>query len=150
MMSPMRPCKISLERVSTQIVGTETLLYDEAQHKAWCLNRSSACIWRLCNGQRSVEEISSAAATELEAPVTEEIVLLTLAELREKNLLQPESAPLPEGMSRRQMLGRTGLAAAALLPVVASVLAPSTSAQGVGGSVTGMSRQAETLRDSLK
>jgi hypothetical protein len=149
MSSPMRPRNITPEQVSVQAVGTETLLYDELHHKAWCLNHSSACIWRLCDGERTIEQIATAAASELNAPVTAEIVLLTLAELREKELVEPESTPqLPDGMSRRQMIGKTGIAAAALLPVVASILAPS--ALALSGTVTGMSRQAKNLRDSLK
>lgn len=131
------PRPINLERISVQIIGEETLLYDELHHRAWCLNRSSACIWRLCNGQRNVQQIAAAASEELGAQVTEEIVLLTLAELREKNLLASESAAgLSESVTRRQMLSRTGLAAAAILPLVASVLTPPAHAQQV--SLVGM------------
>jgi hypothetical protein len=137
MTTSMRPRSISPERTSMQVIGDETLLYDELHHQAWCLNRSSACIWRLCDGHRDVEQIAMAAAGELDAPVTVEIVLLTLAELREKNLVEPETAALlPEGVTRRQMIGRVGLAAAVLLPVIASVLAPPAQAQH--GSLTGM------------
>jgi hypothetical protein len=137
MITSMRPRSINPERTSVQVIGDETLLYDEIHHQAWCLNRSSACIWRLCDGHRDVEQIAMAAAGELAAPVTAEIVLLTLAELSEKNLLEPETAPvLPEGVTRRQMIGRVGLAAAILLPVIASVLAPPAHAQH--GSLTGM------------
>ncbi|MGA8111849.1 MAG: PqqD family protein [Acidobacteriaceae bacterium] len=150
MASPMRPRRISLAQSCTQIVGTETLLYDELRHKAWCLNSSSACIWRLCSGDKTVQQIAAAATAELDAPVTEEIVLITLAELQEKELLEPESAsPLPQGVTRRQMIGRAALTTAALLPVIASVLP--ASAQGPpGGSVNGMSRQTKPLSDSLK
>ncbi|HEX4039554.1 MAG TPA: PqqD family protein [Acidobacteriaceae bacterium] len=149
MASPMYPCRIALERTSTQMVGAETLIYDEVHHKAWCLNASSACIWRLCSGDKTVQQIAAAAAAELDAPVTEEIVLVTLAELREKELLEPESAPhLPEEITRRQMMGRAGLAAAALLPVIASVLAPA--AHAAGGSLDGMSRRAGSISNSLK
>lgn len=143
MTSSIRPRSIRLELISEQVIGEESLVYDELHHQAWCLNRSSVCIWRLCDGRNTVEQIAAAAALELHGPVTVEIVLLTLAELREKNLLDLESDPetatlLPEGVTRRKMISRAGLAAAALLPVVASILAPPAHAQG--GSLGGMLR----------
>ena len=143
MTSSMQPRSMSLERMSVQVIGEETLVYDEVHHRAWCLNSSSACIWRLCDGQKTVEQIAAAAARELDAPVTVEIVLLTLAELQEKSLIEPETATLlPEAVSRREMMSRAGLAAAALLPVVASILAPPAHAQS--GSLNGMARTANT------
>ncbi|HKF49535.1 MAG TPA: PqqD family protein [Terracidiphilus sp.] len=139
MTSPTRPRTKSLDRTSVQVIGQETLIYDELHHQAWCLNPSSACIWRLCDGQKTVEQIAAAASAELDAPVTDEIVLLALAEFQEKNLLEPETVSiLPENVSRRRMLTKAGLAAAALLPVVSSIMAPPARAQG--GSQTGMVR----------
>lgn len=149
MTASMRPRSISLERSSMQVIGDETLLYDALHHRAWCLNRSSACIWRLCDGQLDLQQIAAAAATELNAPVSAEIVLLTLAELREKNLLEPETVTLlPEDVTRRQMLGRVGLAAAFLLPVITSVLAPPAHAQH--GSLTGMAKPASSTSNTGK
>lgn len=117
-------------RITIQDVETETLIYDERTHKAWRLNRSSACIWRLCNGSNTVRQIADAAAADLAAPVTEDLVLLTLDELLEKALLEPDSFALPpHTISRRQMMGRAGLTAAALLPVIAALTAPPASAQ---------------------
>jgi hypothetical protein len=139
MASTMQPRSIRPERTSVQAIGEETLVYDEIHHRAWCLNRSSACIWQLCDGQNTVQQIATAASVELDAPVTEDIVLLALAELNEKDLLEMETvALLPEGVTRREMISRAGLAAAALLPVVASILAPSARAQS--GSLTGMAK----------
>jgi hypothetical protein len=84
-----------------------------------------------------VSEIAEAAGRELGSPVNDELVLLTVAELREKELLE-EIAPalLPQGMSRRAMIGRAGLVAAALFPVIASIVAPPAAHafSGTGGS----------------
>ena len=142
MTTSIRPRSMNIERTSVQVIGEETLVYDEIHHQAWCLNRSSACIWRLCDGHRTVQRIATAAAVELNAPVTTEIVLLTLAELRGKNLLEPETVTILPEVSRREMIGKAGLAAAALLPVVASILAPPAHAQS--GSLNGMARTANT------
>jgi hypothetical protein len=130
----LRPRRIEDDRIAVQNVETETLLYDERSHKAWCLNRSSACIWRLCDGQNTVSQIAVVATAQLETAVSEEIVLLTLAELSEKKLLPDDyNELLPAGMTRRQMISRAGLTAAALLPVIAALTAPR--AHAAGGSV---------------
>jgi len=131
MTATLRPRSIQCDRMAIQDVGSETLLYDEQSHKAWCLNRSSACIWRLCDGQNTVSQIGAAATAQLGTPVSEEIILLTLAELRDQKLLQPDRDELlPEGMTRRQMISRAGLTAAALLPVIAALTAPRAVADG--------------------
>jgi hypothetical protein len=131
MTSTLRPRSVQGDRITIQEVDTETLIYNERTHRAWCLNRSSACIWRLCNGQNTVRQIADAATAELGSPVSEDLVLLTVDELREKELLEPMAAEvLPPGMTRRQMMGRMGLTAAALLPVIAALTAPPAKAQG--------------------
>jgi hypothetical protein len=130
MTSSLRPRNIQGDRITIQDVETETLIYDERRHKAWCLNRSSASIWRLCDGQHTVAQIAALAAVDLGSPVSEDLVLLTLEELREKDLLEPQTVEfLPRGLSRRQMISRVGLAATALLPVIAALAAPPASAQ---------------------
>jgi hypothetical protein len=142
MTSSLRPRNIQGDRITIQDVESETLIYDERSHKAWCLNRSSASIWRLCNGQHTVAQIAAMAAGDLRSPVSEDLVLLTLEELSQKELLEPQTIELlPQGLSRRQMIGKAGLAAAALLPVIAALTAPPASAQsgstGTGDSVSG-------------
>ncbi len=138
MTSPMRPRRISSQSTSVQVIRQETLVYDQTNHQAWCLNSISACVWRLCDGQRTVEEIASAAAIELDAAVTPQIVLVTLAELRERNLLEPDAiAVLPDAVTRRELMSKAGLAAAVLFPVVTSIFASPASAQS--GSINGMS-----------
>jgi hypothetical protein len=135
MTSTLRPRSIPTDGIIVREIETETLLYDEKTHRAWCLNRSSACIWRLCDGGHTVQQIAEAAGRELNAMVNEDLVLLTIEELRQKNLMHESSAPLlSHGISRRSMMGRTGIAAAALLPVIAAIAAPPALAlTGSGG-----------------
>lgn len=142
----MRPRSIQGDRINFQEVDSETLVYDERSHRAWCLNRSAACIWRLSDGRSTVAEIAARAEIELGLPVSSELVLLTLAELSEKDLLDADSiADLPQGISRREMIGKAGLAAAALLPLIASLTAPPAAAQS--GSVgTNAKRRARIPR----
>jgi hypothetical protein len=111
--------------ISTQQVGQELLVYDETRHKAFCLNATSAAIWKRCDGVHSIRQISAAATLELAAPVTDEMVLFALAELTADGLLHPESVPVRvPAMSRRQLVQRLGVGAAMMVPVVAAVMAP--------------------------
>jgi Coenzyme PQQ synthesis protein D (PqqD) len=130
MTSTLRPRKLQGEHISNREIEAEILIYDERTHRAWCLNPTSACIWKLCDGRNTVAQIAACAAKELGSAATEDLVLLTLQELQEQGLLEGTIAEvLPRDASRRQMIGKIGLAAAALLPVVAAITAPPALAQ---------------------
>jgi len=151
MLSAMRPRNIRSEQVNVLDVGNETLVYDERTHKAWCLNHSSACIWRLCDGENSVALIEAKAAAQLGAEVDNDLVLVTIDELHQKGLLQPDSIQeIPRDVSRRQMISRSGLAAAALLPIIAALTAPPAAAQSgsVGTGKSQLKRLERMLEES--
>ena len=80
-----------LQAVTVQHIGAETLVYDEARHQAFCLNPTSATVWNLADGTRTPAQIAAAATLALAAPVSEPLVLFTLAELRRDGLLAPKS-----------------------------------------------------------
>ena len=82
------PCRIR-EHVSIQQIGTETLVYDERRHLAFCLNESSSVIWSLANGERTIAQISGAASLQLKTPVSEDLVLFAFNELRRDGLMEP-------------------------------------------------------------
>ncbi len=119
--------------ISIQQVGTETLVYDERRHKAFCLNEISSVLWRLADGEHTIAQISAVASLQLKAPVSEELVLFTMDELRRDGLIEPssndEAAP---AISRRDLLQRLGVGSAMLIPVIAAIVAP-TAAQAYSG-----------------
>jgi hypothetical protein len=130
MTSTLRPRKLQGDHITVREIEAEILIYDERMHRAWCLNPSSACIWKLCDGRNTVGQIAASAAKELGSAVTEELVLFTLEELQEQGLLESGMAEvLPRDASRRAVIGKIGLAAAALLPVIAAIAAPPALAQ---------------------
>jgi hypothetical protein len=132
------------QSISVQQVGTETLLYDERSHRAFCLNESSSVIWGLSNGERSIAEIRVAASTQLQAAVSEELVLFAIGELREAGLIEPSPTNGDRSsISRRVMLQRLGVGSAILLPAIAAIVAP-TAAQAYNGCVDCTSSQAIT------
>lgn len=135
------PCRIR-EQISIQRIGTETLVYDERRHLAFCLNESSSAIWYLANGNRSITQITAAASLELKTSVSEELVSFAIAELQRDGLVQ--ATPIEQAgktISRRAMLQRLGVGGAMLLPVVSAIIAP-TAAQAYGGCVDCSSSQA--------
>lgn len=104
----------------------ETLVYDLQRHKAHCLNRTAALVWRACDGQTSIANLAARIQLELGEPVTEDVVWLALDRLGQAHLLQERVSPpaLLMGMSRREFLRKAAVASAVALPVVASLTAP--------------------------
>jgi hypothetical protein len=132
----MRP-KARTDRLIVRELDGETLVYDERSHRAHCLNPVAALVWRSCDGETSVEQIARRVAAELGGPASDPIVWLALRRLRAAGLVAGEWES-PRGISRRHVARQLGLtgAMAALLPVVASILAPTPAmaASGCGGS----------------
>jgi Coenzyme PQQ synthesis protein D (PqqD) len=134
----MYPRNILSPLVTIQEVGTETLIYDSASHKAWCLNQSAGSIWRLCNGRNAVSQIASRASAELDSFVSDDLVLLTVAELCKQALIDPDSIKqTPDRLTRREIMSRAGLAAVTLLPVITVLAAPPAARALSGGAGTG-------------
>lgn len=104
----------------------EVLIYDQKINKAFNLNKTSALIWELCDGQHSLSEISRLLGEKLNAEVDDGLVWLALEQLRQENLIENEVV-LPEslvGLSRRQAIRKVGLAAVITLPFISSLVAP--------------------------
>ncbi|HSS20324.1 MAG TPA: PqqD family protein [Pyrinomonadaceae bacterium] len=104
----------------------EVLVYDLESHRAHCLNRSAALVWRACDGNSTPAAIARRLTAELDTPFSEDLVLLALNQLEKQQLLQPTNATALHFavLSRRQMVRRLGLATAVAVPLVTSILAP--------------------------
>ncbi len=126
-----KPCALR-KQMAVQAVGVETLLYDEQRHMAFCLNASAAAVWQSADGIRSIAEIAVAASAETALAIDEEIVRMAVDQLRECGLMEAPDKGSEAAMSRRVALARIGIAA--LIPVVASIVAP-TAAQAYSGCV---------------
>ena len=111
----------------------ETLVYDEKRHKARCLNRTAALVWRHCDGRTSVAEVAALLEEQSSTPTDEAVVWMALDRLGRTHLLSG-SVTLPEDRtkySRREMLRTLRRAAgiSLLLPVIESIRAPLAAAQ---------------------
>ena len=114
------------ENLVTQEFANETLIYDLQKNKALCLNETSAIIWQLCDGNKSVEQISREASDKLDLPVSKELVWLALDQLKRQNLLKQSEITENEfnTVSRRELVKKIGLSSMAALPVIVSIVAP--------------------------
>jgi hypothetical protein len=112
-------------------LAEETVIYDHKCNKAHCLNRTTAFIWRQCDGSVSVEYLVERVRKELNIGQAGPVVQLALEQLSRRDLLlQPvPSMGVPTLMARRAVLKR--LAAAASLPLVLSVSARAARGESV-------------------
>src|ERR1700753_548605 len=84
----------------------EVLVYDLDTHKAMCLNRTAALVWKNCDGRNDVASIARALSAEFGAPLGEDVVWLALERLSRDRLLS-ERVRRParlSGVSRRDVM----------------------------------------------
>ncbi|HEY8560602.1 MAG TPA: PqqD family protein [Pyrinomonadaceae bacterium] len=114
------------EGLVIQETTEEVLVYDLNSNKAHCLNQTAAFVWKSCDGNNSIPEITKLFAKETGADVHEDLIWLAIDQLNEKDLLQAELATNLSGRSRRDVIKKIGLATMVALPIVASLTAPTS------------------------
>jgi hypothetical protein len=115
------------EGLEVQVLADEVLVYDLDRHRAHCLNKIAALVWRHCDGKTSRSETARTLEKKLPGPADEELVDFTLAELRKNHLLEGPSSLDERVYSRREFakkLKKLGLAATVMMPVVSSLVSP--------------------------
>jgi hypothetical protein len=125
-------------------IWDEVVVYDQSSDRIHRLNASAALVWRHADGSRTTSDLAALLAERLGLPADEALVQIALEDLARADLL---ATPLPvdpaAAISRRQALERLA-AVAALIPVVASIVAPTplaaqsstTAPTGGGGGTT--------------
>jgi len=108
-----------------QDVDDELVVYDPRIQKAHCLNRTAAAAFRACDGTASLSSLRRRVSSALDESVDDALLWRALKVLEDAQLLR---APLPRAgrfdPSRRRALRGLALGAAATVPAVWSVLAP--------------------------
>lgn len=120
------------DNLVVQEVKDEILIYDLSEHKAVCLNQTAALVWQACDGNNSVVEIGTKIGEKLKSFVGEDIIWLALEKLKRENLLENGNQITGKfaGLSRREAIRKIGLGSAIALPIIASLVVPtSTMAQ---------------------
>ena len=105
----------------------EILVYDKECDKAFCLNQTSALVWKYSNGKRTVAEIARAMEHKLHSSVDVQVVWFALQQLEKDHLMRADAA-LPKqaaGISRREFVKKMGMTAVAVtVPAIISMTAP--------------------------
>jgi Coenzyme PQQ synthesis protein D (PqqD) len=114
--------------IVVQNSNNEVLIYDLKTNKVWCLNETSAAIWQLCNGKNDVDSIANHLKLQTNQQIPLELVEIALEKLSDENLIENyQSQIIPTNKkSRREIIRKIGLATAIALPIVSSLIAPSS------------------------
>ena len=113
-----------------KVLSDEVLVYDLERHQAHCLNQAAALVWQHCDGRTTVSAVAAILGKELESVADEEVVWLALDGLRKANLLRVTTGREKQPtrlVSRRALMRKLGYAAA-LLPLVTSIVVPEAAA----------------------
>jgi hypothetical protein len=124
--------------IVVQELDEEILVCDLKTNKVFCLNQTAGEVWKMCDGKTGVKKISNRLSRKLGSNINEDIVVFTLQELSKNNLLDENFVIQTsfDGLSRRQIIRRIGLASMIALPVIASVIMP-TAANAQSGCPVG-------------
>lgn len=129
------------ENLVVQELDGEVLIYDLNTNKAFSLNETSSLVWQLCDGDKSVSEISESISRKLDSPANEDLVWLALEQLKKEKLIANGEEVVSNfaGMSRREVIKKVGMGTMIALPLVSSLVAPAAvSAQSSGACAAGM------------
>lgn len=97
----------------------ELLIYDLRHNKAYNLNETSKIIYKACADQLSYDELKRVSN------FTDDLIHFALDQLKNQNLLADESYVSPfEGLNRREVIRKVGLASIIALPVISVLIAP--------------------------
>ena len=111
-----------------QEISDELVIYDLKRNKVHTLNPTAAWVWQHCDGKTSHAELASRLQAHLDTPHADDILWLSLDRLEKAHLLETENVPAAGAkITRRQALQKIGVSVA-MLPVVASIAAPSAQA----------------------
>ena len=98
----------------------ELVIYDLSINKAFCLNKTSAIVYKECNGSTTFAEMK------LKYAFTDDLIFLALDQLKAENLLADDADFKTHfvGKSRREAIRTIGLTTMIALPLVSSLIAP--------------------------
>ncbi|MEK6285202.1 MAG: PqqD family protein [Acidobacteriota bacterium] len=111
--------------VTCEVAG-ELLVYDLERHKAHCLNLTAGLVWRQCDGRTAVPEITRAVNVASALGINDDAVWFALEQLGRAHLIDKTFERRDSRkLTRRELINRAGIAAAAALPLITSIMAPS-------------------------
>ncbi len=116
--------------IIVQNLDNELLIYNLKTNQAYSLNETSALIYQLCDGNRTIDQIVDEVNKQLKHKVNTDFVWYAIYHLQQNDLIS-ETKPMKsgfEGISRREAVRKVGLATLAVLPFITMVTAPKAAA----------------------
>jgi Coenzyme PQQ synthesis protein D (PqqD) len=112
------------DELIVQELPDELLVYDLVRHKAHCLNKTSAFVWKHCDGKTTVAQTARLLEREFSQLVDDDVVWLALSQLRRFHLLDEAGGGIFTLKVTRRDLVRKYLPLALSLPLIMSIAAP--------------------------
>ena len=100
------------ERLLSEDVGAETVIFDEDSNQAHCLTPLASVVFACADGHTSSADLARVASSRLSEPVAEEQIQDALAQLDQRGLL---AAPGPIRISRRDMVRKSAAVGASAM-----------------------------------
>jgi hypothetical protein len=116
------------EGLTVESLRQETLVYDERNSKAHCLNRTVAAVWGYCDGNTSIPQMVDRLRLEVDPSLDEAVVRMALEQLAGSDLLEMSATPPADLLSRREVGRSLSAHAAVLLPMISSMAMPPAAA----------------------
>jgi hypothetical protein len=117
------------EKLTIRELPDEAVIYDLERNKMHCLNRTAVLIWKHCDGRHDPAALAAILTRELLLSADEAAAATRLAldQLGRRHLLTAAVSEPPddERLSRREALRKIAVTAAAVLPLVMTLKAPS-------------------------
>jgi hypothetical protein len=110
------------ENLLVQDLSNEILIYDLTTNKSYCLNETAKTVFNHCDGVKTFADIN----------LPEDIIYLSLDQLKKHNLLEDDYASTFAGISRRDAIKKVGMGTMIALPFVVGITAPKA-AQAASG-----------------
>ena len=126
------------ENIVVQELKDEVLICDTKSSQVFCLNQTAGEVWKLCDGKTETNEIAKILSKKLKANFSEELVLFSLAELSNYDLLKNNffTEELFAKKSRREVVRKIALSSMLALPLISSVVMPSAIQAASGNACT--------------
>jgi hypothetical protein len=102
----------------------EILVYDLKCDRAHCLNKTSAMVWKHCDGKMTTRQMAGLLEREFGTSVDNDLILLALSQLRKFDLLERTRSAIRTRKPSRRDVALKYLPAALALPVILSIVAP--------------------------
>jgi hypothetical protein len=115
-------------------VGNEVVIYYLRADNAFCLNRLAATVWKNCDGQTPISKLVELLG-EFDVPADPAAVQCILDQLAESGLIENHKIKVNR-ITRRDVLARLGVSAAAIVAGVSAMKVPSAIA-AVSGATGG-------------